>query len=93
MPARRAGKEKNQPLRPVGLYAASKVWGEEFGRECASQHQLSVLCLRFGRVNPENRPTQPYPFGCYCWTTAQSHNEAHRLRIQPSLPICPRPLL
>ena len=59
------------PLRPVGLYAASKVWGEEFGRECASQHQLSVLCLRFGRVNPENRPTQPREYAVWC-----SHRDA-----------------
>ena len=54
------------PLRPVGLYAASKVWGEEFGREHASQHQLSVLCLRFGRVNHENRPTQPREYAVWC---------------------------
>lgn len=54
------------PLRPAGLYAASKVWGEELGREYAREHNLSVLCLRFGRVNPENRPTQSREYAVWC---------------------------
>ena len=59
------------PLRPTGLYAASKVWGEELGREYANTHGLSVLCLRFGRVNPENRPTQSREYAVWC-----SHRDA-----------------
>lgn len=54
------------PVRPTGLYPASKVWGEELGRECAQSHDLSVLCLRFGRVNPENRPTQSREWCVWC---------------------------
>ena len=54
------------PLRPTGLYAASKVWGEELGREYASACGMSVLCLRFGRVNPENRPTHSREFCVWC---------------------------
>ena len=61
----------DSPLRPVGLYAASKIWGEELGRECANEHKLSVLCLRFGRINPQNRPTQPREYAVWC-----SHRDA-----------------
>ncbi len=60
------GYAAQSPLRPTGLYAASKVWGEELGREYASAHGMSVLCLRFGRVNPENRPTHSREFCVWC---------------------------
>ena len=54
------------PLRPTGLYAASKVWGEELSREYAAAHGMSVFCLRFGRVNPEDRPTQAREYCVWC---------------------------
>ncbi len=54
------------PLRPTGLYAASKVWGEELGREYASAYGMSVFCLRFGRVNPEDRPTHSREYCVWC---------------------------
>jgi nucleoside-diphosphate-sugar epimerase len=48
------------PVRPTGLYAASKVWGEALGRYYADIHQLSVLCVRIGWVNAEDTPwSQP----------------------------------
>ena len=46
------------PVWPNGLYACSKVWGEALARHFSDVHGLSVLCLRIGRVNPENRPTE-----------------------------------
>ncbi len=48
-----------QPPRPNGLYGCSKAWGEALARHFSDVHGLSVLCLRIGRVNPENRPTEP----------------------------------
>lgn len=47
------------PVRPSGLYGASKVWGEALGRHYADAHGLSVICLRIGRVKGEDRPTGP----------------------------------
>lgn len=47
------------PVRPSGLYGASKVWGEALGRHYADAHGLSVICLRIGRVKAEDRPTGP----------------------------------
>jgi nucleoside-diphosphate-sugar epimerase len=53
------------PLRPSGLYGASKVWGEAVARHYADAHALSVLCLRFGAVNAEDRPTSPRQFSVW----------------------------
>jgi NAD+ dependent glucose-6-phosphate dehydrogenase len=47
------------PVRPSGLYGASKLWGEALGRHFSDAHGLSVICLRIGRVKQEDRPTGP----------------------------------
>ena len=39
------------PLRPSGLYGASKVWGEALARHYADAHGLSVICLRIDLAN------------------------------------------
>jgi nucleoside-diphosphate-sugar epimerase len=54
------------PLRPSGLYGASKVWGEALGRHYADAHGLSVVCLRIGRVKAEDRPTGPRDASVWC---------------------------
>jgi nucleoside-diphosphate-sugar epimerase len=54
------------PLRPSGLYGASKVWGEALGRHYADAHGLSVLCVRIGRVNAQDRPGSPREFAVWC---------------------------
>jgi len=53
------------PLRPSGLYGASKAWGEALGRHYADAHGLSVIVLRIGRVREEDRPRQPREFTVY----------------------------
>ena len=54
------------PVRPAGLYGASKVWGEALGRHYADAHDLSVLCVRIGRVNAEDRPLGARDFSVWC---------------------------
>src|SRR5438067_10661491 len=54
------------PLRPSGIYGASKIWGEALGRQYADAHGLSVLCVRIGRVRAEDRPREPREFAVYC---------------------------
>ena len=49
----------DDPTRPNGIYAASKVAGEALGRTYAEAHGLSVLCLRLGRVEAADRPLSP----------------------------------
>ena len=50
---------------PDGIYGAAKVWGEARGRHYADAYDMSVLCVRIGRVNEENRPTSPGEFSRY----------------------------
>ena len=45
-------------VRPEGLYGATKVWGETLGRHFSDSYGMSILALRLGRVNRENRPMQ-----------------------------------
>ena len=43
-------------VRPIGLYGASKVWGEALGRHFSDAYGMSVLCVRISAVPPDNRP-------------------------------------
>ena len=54
------------PARPAGLYGCSKVWGEALGRHYADDHGMSVICLRIGAVNREDRPLSPRQFSVWC---------------------------
>ncbi|MGH7320771.1 MAG: NAD-dependent epimerase/dehydratase family protein [Candidatus Rokuibacteriota bacterium] len=54
------------PLRPNGLYGCSKVWGEALARHFADAHGMSMICLRIGAVNTEDRPTAPRQFSVWC---------------------------
>ena len=44
------------PIRPSGIYGASKVWGEALARHYADTTDLSIICLRIGHVTEEDRP-------------------------------------
>lgn len=50
------------PIRPDGLYAIGKAFGEALGRYYAEEHGLSVVCLRIGTVNTANRPQSARQF-------------------------------
>lgn len=54
------------PMRPAGLYGASKIWGEALARHYADAHGMSMICLRIGAVNAEDRPTAPRQFSVWC---------------------------
>jgi nucleoside-diphosphate-sugar epimerase len=54
------------PLRPRGLYGASKAWGEALARTYADAHGMSMICLRIGRVREEDRPLVPRDFSVWC---------------------------
>lgn len=54
------------PTRPRGLYGCSKVMGEAMARHFADTSDLSVICVRIGRVVQENRPTEPRHFSVWC---------------------------
>ncbi len=44
------------PIRPDGAYGIGKALGESIGRYYSDVHGLSVMCLRIGTANPEDRP-------------------------------------
>jgi nucleoside-diphosphate-sugar epimerase len=54
------------PVRPASLYGCSKVWGEVLARHYADTHGMSVICLRIGAVNAEDRPTTPRHYSVWC---------------------------
>ena len=54
------------PLRPNGLYGASKAWGEALARQFSDAHGMSMLCVRIGRVTATDRPQEPREFAVWC---------------------------
>ena len=49
----------DHPVRPNGMYAATKLFGEALGRHYADSFGLSVICLRIGRVLDGDAPRDP----------------------------------
>jgi nucleoside-diphosphate-sugar epimerase len=62
------------PLRPDGPYGVGKALGEAAARYYAESFGLSVLCLRIGTVNHEDRPTSDRQFA-----TLLTHRDLIRL--------------
>lgn len=54
------------PPRPAGLYGCSKIWGEALARHYSDAYGISVICLRIGAVNREDRPATPRHFSVWC---------------------------
>jgi nucleoside-diphosphate-sugar epimerase len=73
------------PPRPAGLYGASKVWGEALARHYADAQGMSMLCLRFGFVNAEDRPLAPRHFAVWCSQRDAVQAIARALDAPPAL--------
>ena len=54
------------PMRPSGLYGASKIWGEAIARHYSDTYNLSAICVRIGRVLAADRPTSAREFSVFC---------------------------
>jgi nucleoside-diphosphate-sugar epimerase len=54
------------PTRPTNIYGATKVWGEALGRVYSESYNMSVICLRIGVVNREDRPLEPRHIPIWC---------------------------
>ena len=54
------------PARPRGLYGASKAAGEALARSFADGGEMSVICLRIGRVVAEDRPLNDRDYSIWC---------------------------
>jgi uronate dehydrogenase len=55
------------PVRPDGVYAAGKAFGEALGRFYSDQHGLRVLCLRIANFNNKEEPERYYEPGYSRW--------------------------
>lgn len=54
------------PVRPTGVYGATKVWGEALARQFSDSFEVSIFCLRIGLVNGVDRPTDSRQFSVWC---------------------------
>ena len=52
--------------RPKGPYASTKIWGEALAHCYADSFDLSVIALRIGFVNAEDRPVNARTFSVWC---------------------------
>jgi uronate dehydrogenase len=53
------GIDSHSAIRPSGLYAVGKAFGEAMGRFYAEEYGLSVICIRIGSVLEQDRPRLP----------------------------------
>lgn len=56
----------DEPTRPRGIYGSTKVWGEALARHFCDTTPMSVICLRIGFVNAEDKPMSPRQFSVWC---------------------------
>ena len=63
--------------KPITLYGVSKLFAEDLGRYFVNTSDMSVICLRIGGCNPENRPTPGR--GQAIWL---SHRDARQMAIK-----------
>lgn len=54
------------PLHPKGIYGCSKVWGEALARHFSDTTEMSMICLRIGAVNEEDRPLDTRQKSVWC---------------------------
>ena len=54
------------PVRPAGLYGCSKAWMEALGRHFSDATDMSVICLRIGRVMEEDQPQESRHWAVWC---------------------------
>jgi nucleoside-diphosphate-sugar epimerase len=54
------------PLRPRGLYGCSKAWGEDLARHFVDSSGLSIVCVRIGRVNEEDKASDVRTRSVWC---------------------------
>ncbi len=71
VPPDRAPITTDDPIRPNGLYSATKAFGEALARHYADSCGLSMICLRIGRVLPGDQPRDPREASVYL-----SHRDA-----------------
>ena len=57
---------EKMPVRPLNVYASSKVWGEALARTYSDTHGMSCICLRIGWVVAADRPPNQRSGDIWC---------------------------
>ena len=58
--------DHNSPVKPTGVYGSTKVWGEALGNHFVDTNDISIICLRIGYVNRNDRPGRPRDYAIWC---------------------------
>ena len=66
MPAEIRPITREQPARPINIYASTKVWAEALAHTYAHVHGMSCLIIRIGWVTAEDRPPMPRAHCQWC---------------------------
>lgn len=53
-------------IRPTSMYSVSKMFTENLGRMFAEQHDMSVICIRIGKVEIEDVPLNARNASVWC---------------------------
>lgn len=56
---------REDPTWPTSIYGCTKVWGEALGRVYSDSYGMSVVCMRIGVVNREDKPLEPRHFSIW----------------------------
>ena len=64
----------DSPGRPDSMYGVAKLAGEAMGRYYSEAHNMSVICIKLGRVTAENKPDSPRNTAVYL-----SHRDAAQI--------------
>jgi NAD+ dependent glucose-6-phosphate dehydrogenase len=56
----------DDPPRPRGVYSVTKLWAEAIGRAYSEQHELSVICIRVGKVEVTDVPANARNASVWC---------------------------
>lgn len=58
--------DHDSPVKPTGVYGSTKVWGEALASHFVDTADISIICLRIGYVNRDDRPGRPRDYSIWC---------------------------
>ena len=66
MPDPRPMIKVDDPIRPPNMYSVSKMFTENLGRMYSEQHDMSIICIRIGKVEIEDVPLNARNASVWC---------------------------
>ncbi|MBT3554536.1 MAG: NAD(P)-dependent oxidoreductase [Chloroflexi bacterium] len=66
MPSPRLNITIDSPVRPRNMYSVSKMFTENLGRMYSEQHDMSIICIRVGKVEIDDVPLNARNASVWC---------------------------